>query len=287
MRAAIRRHDPDVVIGFMHSMFIPLTLSLIGLNKPLIASEHIVYQHYATRRRERALLRLLPIRTATVLCVSEQAKATYPQFLQRHMGVIPNPVTIKVEARADVIAPSHQRKVLLSVGRLDPQKDFSTLVDAFARIADLRPDWDLRIVGEGELRSNLEQKIAQLDLERRISLPGVTQNISGEYQRAQLFVVPSRYESFSLSTAEALAHGLPVVGFVDCPAIDHLVRSGENGVLVEPGNDRSVSLATALLPLMSDPELRQRMAASCQAVEENNFDEILNQWETLFTSQPR
>jgi glycosyltransferase involved in cell wall biosynthesis len=170
------------------------------------------------------------------------------------------------------------------VGRLDLQKDFSTLVDAFARVANLRTDWDLRIIGEGALRSNLEQKIAHIGLEHRISLPGVIQDISSEYQRAQLFVISSRYESFSLSTAEALAHGLPVVGFIDCPAIGHLVSSGENGVLVDPGNDRSAALAAALLPLMTDAESRQRLAAGCQAVGENDLDEILNQWETLLTA---
>ncbi len=129
----------------------------------------------------------------------------------------------------------------------------------------------------------MERKIAQLGLEHRIGLPGTVKDISTEYQNAQLFVIPSRYESFSLSTGEALAHGLPVIGFSDCPAIGEMIRSGENGVLVEAGDDRVGSLAATLRPLMEDLELRLRMSAGCQVLEAYSLQSILNQWEEIFT----
>jgi glycosyltransferase involved in cell wall biosynthesis len=284
MRVAIQRYSPDVVIGFMHSMFVPLAFSMARLNTPLIASEHIVYQHYTSRKLQRILLWLVPWRATTILCVSEEAKATYPQFLRRHMEVVPNPVTLTVRDRADVSALSATRKRLLSVGRLEYQKDYMTLIEAFAQLADSQPAWDLKIIGEGSFRAQLEQKIAQFRLDDRISLPGTVQDISGEYRKAQLFVLPSRYESFSLSTAEALSYGLPVVGFSDCSAIGRLVRSGENGVLAEPGDNRAVSLAGALRPLLESAELRREMAARCQPLKEYSLENVLDQWEAFFNA---
>jgi glycosyltransferase involved in cell wall biosynthesis len=198
--------------------------------------------------------------------------------------VVPNPVTIAVEGRADVVAPSRSRKLLLSIGRFDSQKDHATLIAAFSRVAKRHTDWDLKIVGEGPLRKLLEQQIVHLGLETRVSLPGSTREISSEYRNAQLFVLPSRYESFSLSTAEALAHGLPVIAFSDCPAIGHLIRSGENGILVTPARTRVEPLAATLDSLMQDLELRKRLAVGAQPLAEYSLNGVLNRWEEICLS---
>ncbi|MGD9501084.1 MAG: glycosyltransferase family 4 protein [Methyloceanibacter sp.] len=281
MRSVIQDYSPDLVVGFMHSMFLPLALSLAGLRIPLIASEHIVYQHYANRGLQRGLLWLLSNQSALMLCVSEEARSTYPKIFHDRIKVVPNPVTIAVEGRADVVAPSKNRKLLLSVGRFDSQKDHATLIEAFARVAGKHPDWDLRVVGDGSLREPLEQQIARLGLENRVSLPGSRREVASEYRDAQLFVLPSRYESFSLTTAEALAHGLPVVAFSDCPAIGHLIKSGENGVLVTAERSRVEPLADALDCLMRDPELRKRLAAGAQPLPEYSLGGVLNRWEEI------
>lgn len=281
MRAMIQDYSPDLVVGFMHSMFLPLALSLAGLRIPLIASEHIVYQHYANRGLQRGLLWLLSNQPSLMLCVSEEARSTYPKMFHSHIKVVPNPVTIAIEGRADVVALSRSRKLLLSIGRLDSQKDHATLIDAFSRIAERHPDWDLKIVGGGSLRKPLEQQIARLGLQSRVSLPGPTREVASEYRNAQIFVLPSRYESFSLTTAEALAHGLPVIAFADCPAIGHLIKSGENGVLVTPERSRVAPLADALNSLMTDSELRKRLAIGAQPLPEYSLDGVLNRWEDI------
>jgi glycosyltransferase involved in cell wall biosynthesis len=279
MRSVIQEYAPDLVVGFMHSMFLPLALSMAGSRIPLIASEHIVYQHYANRSVQRGLLWLLSNQPAVMLCVSEEARMTYPKMFHDRIKVIPNPVTIAVDGRADVVGSPQGRKLLLSIGRLDGQKDHATLIDAFSRVASRHPDWDLKIVGGGPLRRPLEQQVARLGLETRVSLPGATREISSEYRGAQLFVLPSRYESFSLSTAEALAHGLPVIAFSDCPAIGHLIKSGENGVLVTPERSRVEPLAAALDSLMQDVELRKRLGAGAQPLADYSLNSVLNRWE--------
>jgi glycosyltransferase involved in cell wall biosynthesis len=87
---------------------------------------------------------------------------------------------------------------------------------------------------------------------------GNISDIGAEYENADLFVLPSRYESFGLATAEAIMHGLPAVGFAGCAGTNELIRPGENGQLV-PGNGDAGALAATLSGLMADPEALRRL----------------------------
>ena len=98
IRSSVRTYSPEAVVAFMHSMFIPLGMAVVGLRVPLIASEHTSYQHYADRRLQRFLLRLVPQLADLITCVSEQVRQTYPYFLRRRMIIVPNPVTMTVSA---------------------------------------------------------------------------------------------------------------------------------------------------------------------------------------------
>ena len=284
MRGKIRICSPDVVVGFMHSIFIPLSLSMLGTNFPLVGSEHIIYDHYRHLPLQKFLLLLSSSLITRITCTSTQALLSYPSAIRRKMVVIRNPVPTPTRGRADTFGSAQARKVLLSVGRLEAQKDHSVLVNAFAQIADKVPEWDLRIVGEGTLRAPLEAQILALGLANRVQLPGATRDVWQEYSSAQLFVMPSRYESFGLATAEALALGLPVVGFADCPGTNELVRPGENGVLVTPSGDRAGSLAAALLSLMEGEQLRGRLTAGSKALEEHRLERVLDRWEDILRS---
>ena len=285
LRVTVRAYAPEVAIGFMHSMFIPLGLALVRTSIPMIASEHIVPEHYRYRPIEALLLRFTPLVAESIICVSEQVRRSYPQSLARKMSVIPNPVNMGVCGRADVHGHRKDRKVLLAVGRLDPQKDHVTLVKAFSEIADQLPDWDLRIVGDGRLRQELESTISKLGLSRRVCLSGTVHDITKEYLSAQLFVQPSRYESFGLTTAEALAHGLPAVGFEDCPGVNQLIRPGVNGYLANGKGNRPSSLARTLMILMQDNELRAHLAKqSNDILYEHRPADVFTRWEETILS---
>jgi GalNAc-alpha-(1->4)-GalNAc-alpha-(1->3)-diNAcBac-PP-undecaprenol alpha-1,4-N-acetyl-D-galactosaminyltransferase len=283
--AAIRRlakdERPDVATGFMHSAYIPLGLALIGSNIPVIASEHIAYDHYRSRPLQAALLRLTPFLARAVTVISPAIREGFPAMLRQQMVVIPNPVGMKDGRATDLSGVSGSMKTLLSVGRLEEQKDHRTLIEAFARIAARFPDWRLRIVGEGILRAHLEAQVKRLGLADRVSLPGVTSQIEEEYSAAQLFAMPSSYESFGLATAEALSYGLPVIGFADCPGTNELVRDGVNGLLVE-GRDRAAALAEGLATLMGSSARRQELGAAAPAsIAEFAPERVADEWEKL------
>ncbi len=283
MRSRIRKYSPDVAVGFMHSMFIPLGLALLGTSIPMIGSEHIVWHHYRSRPLQRLLMHLAPFLTKRITCVSEQALVSYPPRLRQKMVVVANPVSVQGQGRADVAGSRRPRKILLTVGRLAAQKDHATLIEAFAAIADRLPDWDLRIVGEGELRPTLESMIAGFGLTERVLFPGATKDIVAEYLSAQLFVLPSSYESFGLTAAEALAHGLPAVCFDDCPGVNNLIRPGVNGDFADGKGNRAASLAETLHALMKDDALRVGLAEESKwTPDKNHLQHILDSWEKLF-----
>ncbi len=257
LRSLLSSERPDVAIGFMHSMFVPLALALMRLGIPVVGSEHIVPEHYRSRPLELLLFVLTAPLLRKVTVLSDTIRVRYPRPIRRRMVVMPNPV---ISAPAEVKeAEGKTCYTLLSVGRLDPQKDQVTLLRAFARLCARYPEWKLKIVGEGPLRDELSSQVEALGLADRVALPGVTQDIAAEYRAADVFVLPSLYEAFGLVTVEAMSFGLPVVGFADCPGTNELIEDGVSGYLVVPGEDRAESLARALEHLLADPARRQRM----------------------------
>jgi glycosyltransferase involved in cell wall biosynthesis len=282
LRRTIRTLRPDVTIGFMHSGYIPLALALVGSRVPLIASEHIDYSHYRTVPLQGLMIRMVASQFTKMTAISDRVRSGFPDALKRTMVVIPNPVTAAPERPSDPVGGPD--KVLLSVGRLFAQKDQRTLIAAFARLASRHPQWRLRIVGEGELRAALEKQVEGLGLGSRVELPGVIPGIADEYSRAQLFVLPSRYESFGLATAEALAHGVPAIGFADCPGTNELIENEVNGLLAE-GDNRESALADALDKLMSSAELRREYgAAGPPSVARFSIAAVADRWESLLRS---
>ena len=287
LRRRIEAARPDCVIGFMPSCYVPLALALAGSGLPVIASEHNVPARYRGLPLKWLLINLVPVLVKAITAVSEQARREYPPLVRNKMRVMPNPVVPPTDGRADTDGRGDRRTVL-AVGRLHPQKDHLTLVRAFASLADDFPDWDLRIVGEGDERPAIEAEIARLGMDGRVTLPGATSEISRAYLSAQIFAMPSRFESYGLATAEAFAHGLPAIGFADCPGTNELIVDGINGLLVEPAPSRIESLAAGLKRLMADAALRRTLAAGATASSaEHGIKAVLDRWQALIETAAR
>lgn len=284
LRRVVREEKPDAAVGFMHSMFVPLAFATRGLGVPLVASEHIVPEYYRNRRGEYFLLVLGCLLSTRVTVLSKAVRDMYPRLVKSRMVPMPNPVSVPAASWSESRAPAGASKTVLSVGRLEAQKDHATLIDAFAMIAERFPDWNLRIVGDGSLRESLEQRLHASGLGSRASLVPTTAHIEDEYVRAQVFAMPSRFESFGIATAEAMSVGLPVVGFADCPGTNELVHHNADGWLVEPARDgeRVRPYAEGLSALMGDDILRKRLG-TCARESVRQFDppHIVARWQDL------
>ena len=130
----------------------------------------------------------------------------------------------------------------------------------------------------------LERAIGNEGLRGRAEVAGVVTDIATEYAEADLFVMPSSYESFGLATAEALAAGLPAVGFADCTGTNEIIQDGLNGLLVR-GPDRAEALAAGLSRLMGEPVLLAEFSSRApQTVAEYEAEGIVMRWEELLQS---
>jgi glycosyltransferase involved in cell wall biosynthesis len=156
---------------------------------------------------------------------------------------------------------------LLAVGAVVPRKGYDLLVAALAALGQLR--WRLVIVGDGtrspETFEQLTADVARRGLADRIAFRGAARadELATLYASSDLFVLPSRFEGYGMAYAEAIAHGLPVIG-TSAGAIPQTVPTSA-GVLVAP--DDVAALTAALRRLIEDPHARERLAAGARAVE--------------------
>lgn len=140
--------------------------------------------------------------------------------------------------------------VVLGVGRLNYQKDWPVLIDACAIVRKSRPV-RLLILGEGELRTELEAKIKALGASDWIDLPGFASNPFAAMANCSLFVLSSKFEGLPGVLIQAMACGAPVVS-TDCPSgPDEILQGGKYGRLVPVGDAQS--MAAAILKTLDDP----------------------------------
>ena len=167
--------------------------------------------------------------------------------------------------------------VLLSVGRLARQKDFPTLLNAFARVRDTFPV-RLLILGEGRQRARLEALVLSLGIAGDVAFPGFTMNPFPYMSQAAAFVLSSAWEGAPGALIEAMACGCPVVS-TDCPSGPaEILADGQYGPLVPVGDDRALADAiVTVLEKRPDPERLQTRASmfSVERVADRYLDVML------------
>jgi glycosyltransferase involved in cell wall biosynthesis len=192
--------------------------------------------------------------------------------------VIPNPLSFTSPVTAGLSA-----KRILSTGRLIATKGFDLLIESFRLVAMRHPDWKLTILGEGQDKQYLLNKIRLYKLEDRINILPPTSDILSELLNTSIYAAASRYEGFGLAITEAMECGVPCVAF-DCECGPReIITHGEDGLLIEPFHIER--FAEALLLLIEDPTLRTQLGRQAN-ISAGRFApvNIMQQWETLFNS---
>lgn len=218
----------------------------------------------------RAMIRRHYPRADAVIAISQGVAASVAAVAgarPERIVTIPNPVDCAAIRRQGALPVAHPWLVpgapplILAVGKLKAQKDFETLIRAFARLRSARAV-NLVILGEGKQRGRLMRLVRELDLGDCVDLPGFADNPHAWMARAALFVLSSRWEGFSNALAEALALGCPVVS-TDCPSGPvELLQAGALGPLVPVGND--AALAAAMEVSLDRPCARGRLMARAE-----------------------
>ena len=266
----MKREKPDCVLPNVPRA---VTATLFGSRLldavlPIVPIIHAVGQSRLPRHHRR-YRRLLPYATRCVGVsqgVSDDLAVT-ARAPRHKITTIYNPVVTQALHAKTAEPPSHpwlidyRTPVILAAGRLTEQKDFPTLIRAFARLIRQRPT-RLIILGEGPLRQELEGLAQDLGIDDRVSFPGWVDNPFALMSRASLFVLSSIYEGLPTVLVEAMACGCPCVS-TDCPSGPaEILEDGRYGPLVPVGDE--AALAEAMERGLDEPPdrslLQQRAA---------------------------
>ena len=204
------------------------------------------------------------------------ARSFLPDQLKAKAVVIPNPVTLP----DNLVRYPGSGTRFVAVGRLDKQKGFDLLLEAFSRIARQLPMCTLVIFGEGPERASLERQARRLGIADRVQMPGVTNSPGDWLSAGDVFVLSSRFEGFPNVLLEALMAGMATVAF-DCPwGPAEILRAKDAGLLI-PAADVG-QLAEALRRVATDQPLRQRLAASGPLVaKQYSKPAVFAQWDEI------
>jgi len=226
-------------------------------NFPIIAVEHSTPSiKFKNEGMLRTLIPFLMKKTYhladVIVCVSEGVKKDLVSLLLKkdHSNILTiyNPVVSKILEQKKKEKINHEwfkqeKKVIIGIGRLEPVKNFSLLIEAFHDVYIQDNETRLIILGEGSERNKLQKKIESLGLSDIVDMPGFVQNPFGYLSKASLFVLSSNFEGLPTVVIEALACGIPVVA-TDCPSGPReILVNGEYGEIVRVGDREGMTKA--------------------------------------------
>lgn len=173
-----------------------------------------------------------------------------------------------------------REKVIVCAARIwFVQKRQDLLLEAFSEIHAKHPEWRLEFYGNsyGDDAEKLRELAISKGVSDKVSINSSISEIDRVFERSAIFAMPSAFEGFPNSLAEALSFGVPAVGFASCPGVNELIRDGVNGCLAQDSS--ASSFADKLAVLMSDEDLRLRMAAGAvESMKKYDESEVFDVW---------
>ncbi|MFK4268435.1 glycosyltransferase family 4 protein [Streptomyces milbemycinicus] len=272
----LRRLECDVVVGTRPGLNVHIARE--ARRGPVrVGQEHLTLSTHS-KALKRTLRGVYP-RLDAVTTVTQADAETYRDQMRLpgvRLEAVPNSVPEPGLEPADGTG-----KWVVAAGRLAPVKRYDLLIRAFEKVSAVRPDWRLRIYGGGDQRGKLRALIDRLGLYNHIYLMGPANPLDPEWAKGSIAAVTSSMESFGMTIVEAMRCGLPVVS-TDCPhGPAEIIDDGVDGRLVPTGDVDAI--ATALLGLINDDELRQRMGqAALKRSARFDPSQVAGRYESLF-----
>lgn len=266
-------------------VFLPVTICMLlhfsGLiSGSIIASERNDPNQYS--KIQRLLLKHYAKRADKWVFQTEDAKNWYNNIVNE-VKIIPNAInqefiTLRLHKRQEDVY------TIMAAGRLNKQKNFKLLIDAFDKISTTHTNYILKILGKGPLEEELRLYAQSKSSCERIQFCGYVDNMPQQLANATLFIMSSDYEGMPNALMEAMALGVPCIS-TDCPCGGprYLIRDHYNGLLV-PVND-VCGLAKAIDALLCNVTLRQTIGNNARLIVDTlNPDRIYAEWEDFIKS---
>lgn len=236
LRNIWKQEKPDVILSFIGKNNIMAIMTSVGLGIPVAVS----VRSEPAREYYNPLLKFLAKHlfgyAAGVVLQTKASMDFFPQNVRKKAVILKNPVSAEFFRDRYV---GIREKVIVSVGRVDENKNHRMLIRAFSGIAEEFPEYKVIIYGEGDKRQELQKMVKDMGMGNRIFLPGNINYVADAIYKTRVFVLTSNKEGMPNVLIEAMVMGLTVIA-TDCPCggPGELICSGENGILIPVGDEK-------------------------------------------------
>ena len=279
IRKRIKSRTSDVIVSFLSRCNLMVLLASVFSNKKIVVCD----RNNPLKEHSKIIFKLSCQIYRLADCVivqTEQIKSYYPKYLQNKVKVLENPMDFQKLMKQCEKQEIKKENTIISIGRLEPQKDFSTLIKAFSKVAEKYPEWKVKIFGKGDMRDQLQNEIDSFNLHEKILLCGRTEAPFLELKKSKIFVLSSNYEGFPNALCEGMFAKLPCIASDCVSGPRELIDRGKNGFLFEVGNINE--LAEKLDILLANVDLREKMGKKANAtVQRLELSHICSKWEEI------
>ncbi len=280
IRKTVKKYKFDVLVEADVILRIFTVPACLGLSLSVISWEHFNFNNNLGLKLRDIARKLAAKHSKYIITLTETDRKSYLANLKCRAVVkaIENPLVFYPDEYTDCT-----KKVVLTVGRLNYQKGYNFLLDAWKIVSFKHPDWTLRIAGTGELEQQLKKQSQELNINSTVNFLGQISNMAEEYKNASIYAMSSRFEGFPMVLLEAMSFGLPVVSF-DChTGPGDMITNGEDGILVK--NQDVEGLANGICKLIEDEALRKAMSLKARNnIKRFSKENILCKWNEVFQS---
>ena len=272
IRNAVKTLNPDVVISFMSETNIDVCLAMRGLKIPLIVSERNDPAIDPASKAKQILRKIAYAKPSGFVFQTPDAQAYFSKKIQKRSCIILNPLSASLPEPFD----GERDKRVVAVGRLNKQKNYPVLIDAFKEFSENYPEYTLEIYGEGVLEDKISEYISDNGMQDKISLKGFCSDVHQKIKTASMFVMSSDFEGMPNALLEAMAIGMPCIS-TDCPCGGPrmLMENKNNGILVKV--NAKEGLTEAMKYMAEHPDEAHQMGKRAQSLREEASSEAVTQ----------
>lgn len=274
IRNICKKEKPDLIVSFMAEPNFRAIIATLFLGvKRLISIRNDPDKEYPNFIYRIMSKILYPLCNGCVF-QTKDAQKWFSNKIQNKSRIILN----QVDEKFYKVNFDGRRRNIVTVGRLEPQKNHKLLIKSFAKIADKYKDEQLIIYGDGSIKNELINFSEKLGIKERVIFKGRTKNVQDEIKDSKIFTLSSDFEGLPNVIMEAMALGLPIIS-TDCPCGGprELIKNGESGILVNT-NDLN-AMVKAICKIMDDEYFAEKIAANAKIKsQEFESDKIFSQW---------